>query len=77
MFPPVHAWDYRRHVLESLAALSSDPPETARARECRQELAFTRRKIEANFSNFSAWHQRMRVLGEGAFASDDESEAGA
>jgi hypothetical protein len=74
--PAVHAWDYRRHVLSSILALSDDAPEAARAKERRQELAFTRKKIESNFSNFSAWHQRMRVLGQGAFTSTEDMEAG-
>lgn len=48
----VHAWDYRRYVV------SSSPD----ARTLASELAYTTRKIEANFSNFSAWHQRSKIL---------------
>jgi len=47
-----HAWSYRRYVL---ARMPVARPETA-------ELAYTTRKIESNFSNFSAWHQRSKVL---------------
>lgn len=48
----VLAWSYRRYVLASMPVKR---PES-------DELAFTTRKIEANFSNFSAWHQRSKVL---------------
>lgn len=47
----VHAWDYRRYVLASMPVKR---PEAT-------ELDYTLRKIEANFSNFSAWHQRSKV----------------
>lgn len=48
----VHAWNYRRYVLASMTVPRSET----------SELAYTTRKIEANFSNFSAWHQRSKVL---------------
>ncbi|KAH6918753.1 rab-protein geranylgeranyltransferase [Coprinopsis sp. MPI-PUGE-AT-0042] len=47
-----HAWNYRRYVLESMPV---PRPEI-------NELGYTSRKIGANFSNFSAWHQRSKVL---------------
>lgn len=53
----VHAWDYRRYVLQSLP--SSFKP----ARSERDELRYTQKKIEANFSNFSAWHTRTKLFG--------------
>ena len=49
----VLAWDYRRYVVASMPARRPD----------KAELAYTTKKIEANFSNFSAWHQRTKVLG--------------
>ncbi len=54
----VHAWNYRRYVLSSLPA-SFKPAKTAFT-----ELKYTTKKIESNFSNFSAWHQRTKVLGK-------------
>ncbi len=48
----VLAWDYRRYVVASMPARRFD----------KAELAYTTKKIEANFSNFSAWHQRTKVI---------------
>ncbi|KAJ3997531.1 rab-protein geranylgeranyltransferase [Lentinula boryana] len=47
-----HAWSYRRLVLESMPVPKLET----------SDLAYTTRKIESNFSNFSAWHQRSKVL---------------
>ncbi|PLW22923.1 hypothetical protein PCASD_12015 [Puccinia coronata f. sp. avenae] len=51
-----HAWDYRRYVISKLR--QSHPAETLDA----EELAFSGKQIEANFSNFSAWHYRSKLL---------------
>lgn len=48
---PVHAWNYRRYVLASMPVKKPDT----------EELVFTTKKIQANFSNFSAWHQRSKI----------------
>ncbi|XP_068642271.1 geranylgeranyl transferase type-2 subunit alpha 1-like [Aristolochia californica] len=45
-----HGWNYRRFV----AALKNVPAE--------EELKFTTEKIDANFSNYSAWHNRCVLL---------------
>ncbi|KIY66109.1 rab-protein geranylgeranyltransferase [Cylindrobasidium torrendii FP15055 ss-10] len=47
-----HAWNYRRFVLAGL------PVQRPQA----EELEYTMKKIESNISNFSAWHQRAKVL---------------
>jgi len=47
-----HAWSYRRYVLARMTTQRSD----------ESELHYTTKKIESNFSNFSAWHQRSKVL---------------
>ncbi|CAK5279370.1 unnamed protein product, partial [Mycena citricolor] len=47
-----HAWSYRRHILANMPV----------ARPDAEELAYTTHKIESNFSNFSAWHHRTKLL---------------
>uniref|UniRef100_M4C4N4 Geranylgeranyl transferase type-2 subunit alpha n=1 Tax=Hyaloperonospora arabidopsidis (strain Emoy2) TaxID=559515 RepID=M4C4N4_HYAAE len=47
-----HCWNYRRHVCEMAGVSKTD------------QLAFTTKKIEQNFSNYSALHHRSTVLPE-------------
>lgn len=50
LFVSVHVWDYRRYVV---AQAKIDPA---------KELDYCKGKIEKNFSNYSAWHQRSKLL---------------
>ncbi|KAJ3196798.1 hypothetical protein HK101_007629 [Irineochytrium annulatum] len=55
----VHGWDYRRYVVSKKV-----PP-------LQSEIQFTSTKINENFSNYSAWHYRSRLIGK----IGDEKEA--
>ncbi|CAG8485613.1 26798_t:CDS:2, partial [Dentiscutata erythropus] len=52
-----HGWDYRRYVITRLSCIDSNALNL-----CKTEFDFTTTKINQNFSNYSAWHQRSKLL---------------
>ena len=56
-----HCWAYRRHVatMQRAAGQGTRPDDGAALREA--DMAFVRRKLQQNFSNFSAWHHRAEA----------------
>ena len=46
----VHCWNYRRYVAKNIHL------------SIEKEFDFTTQKINDNFSNYSAWHQRSALL---------------
>lgn len=63
-FHSVHSWNYRRWLITQILALdpSIPHPKLSKLPTAASELAFTREKISENFSNFSAWHYRTKLL---------------
>lgn len=63
-----HGWSYRRRVIASLEALSnhnSEEPEATEQQEeslVEQEFAYTTKMIRSDLSNFSAWHNRSKLI---------------
>ncbi|KAI9323573.1 hypothetical protein BX666DRAFT_2016764 [Dichotomocladium elegans] len=55
-----HGWDYRRYVVDQMRT-GNHEKDMALA---QGEYDFTTKKIKQSFSNFSAWHNRTRLLPE-------------
>lgn len=64
-----HAWSYRRFVVAQLERLATSAHATTSGSLVESEFNYTTKMIKTNLSNFSAWHNRgkliPRLLGEG------------
>jgi geranylgeranyl transferase type-2 subunit alpha len=52
-----HGWGYRRTVVQSLESSALHGESMARG-----ELGYTKKMIGTNLSNFSAWHNRIKLI---------------
>lgn len=52
-----HGWGYRRRVVQSLESLALQGQSMS-----KQEFDYTKKMIGANLSNFSAWHNRTKLI---------------
>jgi geranylgeranyl transferase type-2 subunit alpha len=50
-----HGWGYRRTVVRTLEQLN-------KRSMAKEELDYTKKMISANLSNFSAWHNRCKLI---------------
>ncbi|KAF9348941.1 hypothetical protein BGX34_002155, partial [Mortierella sp. NVP85] len=58
-----HGWDYRRYIIRQLDLQDKAVNEKILER-AQTEFDFTTTKISQNFSNYSAWHNRSKLLGQ-------------
>lgn len=56
-----HGWGYRRLIVSALESTHSEEGEAAKS-ITEGEFAYTTRMIESNLSNFSAWHNRSKLI---------------
>ena len=56
-----HGWGYRRTVVSALEsnALHTEDPSTSMT---ETEFEYTTKMINSNLSNFSAWHNRSKLI---------------
>ncbi|KAF2748993.1 geranylgeranyl transferas-like protein type II alpha subunit [Sporormia fimetaria CBS 119925] len=63
-----HAWDYRRFVVAQLERLdssrisASEQVDPTVVKWLESEFEYTTKMIKTNLSNFSAWHNRGRII---------------
>ncbi|KAK2800235.1 hypothetical protein FQN50_008199 [Emmonsiellopsis sp. PD_5] len=57
-----HGWGYRRQVVSVLEELGDGNEETASKSMAKAEFDYTTKMIGTNLSNFSAWHNRTRLI---------------
>ncbi|KAF2808757.1 protein prenylyltransferase [Mytilinidion resinicola] len=59
-----HAWSYRRFVVGELERIPAQPNEVVPSKQSmvEAEFAYTTKMIKANLSNFSAWHNRSKLI---------------
>ncbi|KAF2089903.1 geranylgeranyl transferas-like protein type II alpha subunit [Saccharata proteae CBS 121410] len=57
-----HGWNYRRIVVAQLESLPVPSAEGRGASMVEEEFEYTTKMIRTNLSNFSAWHNRSKLI---------------